>query len=445
MSIYEALPLARSQPSEIRLLTLAPGPPTCRLNCTLNKEILDKDLEFEALSYHWGPDSKLEIFVGEIAIPVTKNLFDALIHLRSPHVARVLWIDAICINQADDAEKSFQVNMMTRIYGSCQRVIVWLGLESSYTSLLPDFVAQLLQLKDQVEDGRDNKTVMRHYKSISDNVRRQIPSAEDIGWRALIDLIGRTWCDRVWVIQEVAVARDVILRCGSFVFNMKDIALAMSFAYGLNLNLHLPFKARFSTIWMERISWKQQRSRPLLRLVQDHWMAAATLPQDKVFALCGLASDAGRHAMNIKINYNKTADKVYIDFAQKVLLHYRDLRLLGSLASFSSKRSRYLPSWVPDWRVWNAGTLIYEPPEEGYTGPCRVEFRATQGSKADPEFDSSGRYVQLNGMIVDEIAVVGKIQPQAHTTSDGLRLFVNWKNIAKAKKKWPRYPTGQIR
>ncbi|KAH7343101.1 heterokaryon incompatibility, partial [Pyrenochaeta sp. MPI-SDFR-AT-0127] len=83
---------------------------------------------YEALSYTWGdPKERLPILVNETEVPVTRNLHAALEHFRSETIDVVLWVDALCINQTDDVEKSKQVDLMTKIYAYATSTRVWLG------------------------------------------------------------------------------------------------------------------------------------------------------------------------------------------------------------------------------------------------------------------------------------------------------------------------------
>ncbi|KAI1567340.1 endo-polygalacturonase precursor [Pyrenophora tritici-repentis] len=88
-----------------------------------------------ALSYVWGlsenPDS---IYIGDCRSEVTPNLHAALLHLRDTSFARILWIDALCINQKDDDEKSGQIQLMAQIYAVAKEVVVWLGEEADDSS-----------------------------------------------------------------------------------------------------------------------------------------------------------------------------------------------------------------------------------------------------------------------------------------------------------------------
>ena len=122
---------------EIRLLTILPGTFDSKIRVTLETKSFNKNsgLSFEALSYAWGStDNPVDIFVrglgSQETITVTRNLAEALPYLRYQDKGRVVWIDAICVNQQDVAERGSQVRRMADIYQSASRVIVWLGLES---------------------------------------------------------------------------------------------------------------------------------------------------------------------------------------------------------------------------------------------------------------------------------------------------------------------------
>lgn len=120
-------PLVR--PLEIRVLILHPGKKGSPIECTLEHRCLGSNkAHFDALSYVWGnPAVTGEITCNNRRRNVGKNLYDALERLRLPDDERVLWIDALCINQADNQEKTQQVRLMGEIYSKAQRVLIWLG------------------------------------------------------------------------------------------------------------------------------------------------------------------------------------------------------------------------------------------------------------------------------------------------------------------------------
>jgi hypothetical protein len=133
MSPYCYPPLS-SVHNTIRLLRLFPHQDK---NADIQCELFEYSLQdtqssvthlYEALSYVWGdPDDKLPILVNQHRFDVTHSLTRALSRLRNHSLERILWVDAICINQSDQEEKENQIQSMARIYNQAIRVVVWLG------------------------------------------------------------------------------------------------------------------------------------------------------------------------------------------------------------------------------------------------------------------------------------------------------------------------------
>ena len=115
---------------QFRLLILQPGKYSDPLRCSIRESNLDGNLQYDALSYTWGMrDSEIPIEVHGQSFSVTENLYAALQHLRQEGKELLLWVDALCINQLDLAEKSHQVQQMRHIYERAASVIAWLGVE----------------------------------------------------------------------------------------------------------------------------------------------------------------------------------------------------------------------------------------------------------------------------------------------------------------------------
>ncbi|KAK9780814.1 putative Heterokaryon incompatibility domain-containing protein [Seiridium cardinale] len=120
-------PLVSSQ-SQIRTIILHSGQFNEDIQCSFHIVSLDGNLEYEALSYVWGdPTITQPVIVDGNEMQVTTNLEAALRHLRSDQKPRTLWVDAICINQQDDREKSAQVPMMGKIFQQATSVLAWFG------------------------------------------------------------------------------------------------------------------------------------------------------------------------------------------------------------------------------------------------------------------------------------------------------------------------------
>jgi hypothetical protein len=113
----------------IRVIRLFPGKPSDGIRVELEEVSLASDVTYHALSYHWG-DATVNLqriqCDGKDFI-VTANLFAALRRLRSETDVRTMWVDAICINQECDREKTQQICIMVEIYSGAEEVLVWLG------------------------------------------------------------------------------------------------------------------------------------------------------------------------------------------------------------------------------------------------------------------------------------------------------------------------------
>jgi heterokaryon incompatibility protein (HET) len=131
LSVYHHSALL--QPDSIRLLRLLPSKvDSNNLQCELFEYTLSKSNNlthpYEALSYVWGSeDTPRSIIIDNQNFKITQNLYMALSHLQDHSMCRVIWVDAVCINQTDEKEKEHQIQFMSEIYAQASRVIVWLG------------------------------------------------------------------------------------------------------------------------------------------------------------------------------------------------------------------------------------------------------------------------------------------------------------------------------
>ncbi|EHK42440.1 hypothetical protein TRIATDRAFT_185589, partial [Trichoderma atroviride IMI 206040] len=171
----------------IRLCSLYPGNFDDPIQCYIKPFNLHPLPKFEALSYTWGnPTDRLPIIANGETMLVTKNLATSLTYLRDCSDARVLWIDAICINQNDLGERSKQVMLMGKIYEVVTRVISWLGIRDP---LFDPFIE------------------MHHATSLFQHIRflKTHPP-----FQAYLESNNTYW-QRAWIIQEVICAKRLIL------------------------------------------------------------------------------------------------------------------------------------------------------------------------------------------------------------------------------------------
>jgi hypothetical protein len=308
---------------EIRLLCLEPRSSGDKIECTIKHVKFSDSPVYEALSYMWGPQNVLQyIFVSGNNILVRENLWCALQHLRLESENRVLWIDAMCINQQNIHERNHQVAQMRMIYKQARRVVVWLG-PSDPSSVLgfqslnnPGEWMELAGSKNPLTRSEGNKKL-----------------------GAICSLFTRQYWNRLWIIQEYLLPRELILQCG----NHQCTGFRISwFMLMLGLTTEIPGDNDASD-WVERISIsnairnsagarlirqrepirKQKNIEEgkstrgsLLRMFSMYKEAECEKQVDKIFGLAGLADTCCSVA--VTIDYSSTLSKILA----KVILHH---------------------------------------------------------------------------------------------------------------------------
>jgi hypothetical protein len=165
----------------IRLLRLLPNEDKAApLHCELRNYSLQKlgprTHLYEALSYVWGDAREtLPIYVDNNQFPVTVNLHAALSHLRDYSFERIIWVDAICINQKNLQEQGQQVQLMAMIYSKAHRVLVWLG-----------------ETADDIKGALEDMQRAASEESTDHSAKR-------INQKAIFNLLQRPWFQRIWV------------------------------------------------------------------------------------------------------------------------------------------------------------------------------------------------------------------------------------------------------
>jgi hypothetical protein len=161
-SAFQYQPLA-SPSTEIRLVILHPSATESEeVRCDLQTLDIAEAYDYDALSYAWGDASITgSIVLSGHPFTVTANLSHALRSLRhqtnNPSQTRLLWIDAICINQTDDEERSEQVQRMCSIYKSASGVLVWLGRCHEDEDADVQFNHEIWEFED-LENGSEDTT-----------------------------------------------------------------------------------------------------------------------------------------------------------------------------------------------------------------------------------------------------------------------------------------------
>ncbi|KAK3504442.1 heterokaryon incompatibility protein-domain-containing protein [Neurospora crassa] len=288
---YQRIDLATDA---IRLVCLLKGREEDSVRCELFETFLHQvhGVPYEALSYCWGDSPQAyEITVNERKKHVNQNLHMALLALRQPDQDRLLWIDAICIDQDNHKEKGHQVGQMRQIYENAEQVLIWLGSSSCEIDSLLDWVRRWDLETRQRPEAHIAKGWIDSWIRLTN-----LETAFDRGWisaswrNALQDILARSWFRRVWILQEVASAKRATILCGSKAIPSRGFSL-LPLLLEVELDSHteavldiLPGYRRKETWWGE--------TQDLETLLLKFGTSEATDQRDKIYALLGISSDA---------------------------------------------------------------------------------------------------------------------------------------------------------
>ena len=329
------------------------------VSCTLQAASLKDHPKYVALSYTWGDQTKMKtVLVHGSSFQITASLEGDIRNLQGEEESITLWADAICINQLDDTEKSEQVEKMKDIYESASHVVVWLGPASHEGDIGMDTLVQhgkeaadmdvhQISTVDVNNWSESNATAHAKHigKFIHDMVLRNGLELPAVG---LQGIFCRSWFQRVWVLQEVSVARDVVFVCGKKRISMSHFTAAIFFLNIYTMELLKPlqggmilgpversafqtFVAKIDTAASSialgaRRKYQGELGGPesLFQLLYRTSVVSSSLersqatdPKDRVYALLGISKDVLE--LGIRPNYSKTCERVYIDTAAALL------------------------------------------------------------------------------------------------------------------------------
>jgi len=321
-SIFQYRPLDNTR-REIRLLLLPPGD-IFSYSCSLTHVSMDDDPEYEALSYVWGSEANPKIIsLNGGHMSITRNLAEALDHLSISDRPRKLWVDALCINQKDCSEKSQQIQKMKDIYARAKRVVVFIGVLGMVTQ-------HLLQRLENLEDEDKLPSRLSRWTASGSRIVADpsFPLIEDEK-RLLNELAQLPWFRRVWVIQEVAVAREVIVQTGHTTISWSNFVAALEKCVD-----NEEMKSIIEGVGMINAIRTARSREPyhmdLIVLLEQFRHRKATDERDKVYALLGLTSSSLAQEAVIQVvpDYSKSAADIYMSLTRQYINKRRNLDII---------------------------------------------------------------------------------------------------------------------
>lgn len=236
--------------TDFRLLILEPGTEPSPLRCTLAQFALADCPEYEAISYVWGSEPGREVFLcSEKRLEITQNLHSAFQQLQYPEKQRFLWADAICINQDDLTERSQQVMIVGDIYATVCCTLVWLGPRGDDDCDAFEVVQWLITTMESFSEFGDVMDIDAFpWDLIPSRLAAVLPDVDQSKMKNLGHLLTRSWFHRVWIIQEVAKARQVSIVYGHQVISFEAVHIACK-AFGLGGYIwHIPSVQRTTVL-----------------------------------------------------------------------------------------------------------------------------------------------------------------------------------------------------
>lgn len=394
MAYYQSLP---SQDS-IRLLHLLPGTRDSPVETTLSVHSLTDSPPYEALSYTWGTSGGFPMTCDSCSTLIQESLFQAFNALRQRDEERILWVDAVCINQHDDRERSSQVQLMRRIYQNSTRLVVWLGEHDQGSKQGIDFLLSIRSLARK--HGNETKAISQALAP-DDLPKWGLPLADSSQWTALNAIFWRPWFTRIWIIQELAVSKDPIVVCGDSFFPWTEMAYAAQFALEHSLTAITSIDPR-RPISLEnfRQDYLTHKGESLmLSLLLKARDAFATDDRDKIFALMGLC---GQDLSGFAPDYSLSIEEVFTRFSKYYIEKTGNLDILGAVEDHSYSLKEKLPSWVPDWEVHPPALALSSLDQ--YTGWSASRSSWTEASFG---FGNKDKILVVKGISVDTILHVG--------------------------------------
>jgi len=263
--------------------------------------------------------------------------------LRFKARERVLWVDAIAINQNDVKEREEQVAIMGTVYQSAKWDLLWMGQESTQYRYAM-FVLGHQFSKNEKEATVDFARLVRNKPSI---------------WSHLVAFFEAPVWQRMWVVQELALAPEVRVICGFKELDWKSLETVASILTSPRYVEQISPTSAEGLVQVTSTSslraWKPPVdgpwNDPLLIWYAFGW-ATCYDPRDKIYAILNIVTNK----LGIVPDYKVEADELFCGVTRKYISQRRDLKVLGyrcvgwpASATRSTLRSGTTPGNIPSW------------------------------------------------------------------------------------------------
>lgn len=419
---------------------------------------LDEEPSYKALSYAWGDlaSPKYPILIDGSTLLVTPNLYQALQLFQTLPGISSLWIDAICINQIDDKEKSRQVPLMHTIFSQAEEVLIWLGPAANQSSEIISFLIDWASKYTAVLEVEGFEFLGSRYLE-PEQLRGFLTSISDgfpadLWLQPVTEFLTRPWWNRVWVMQELILAKKAIIYCGYIKVDWKVMERAIEiFSYpgcfprgdldfqnfGMQVatvahlrRLRLEYLGRYRN-WKPGLSWEE-----LLSLSRWPHLPEATDERDRVYGLMALLNEEDRNRIAVDYSPGSTLARLLFDVSCVVIgrIGPRCMVLCNNWERrIDDAPFPGLPTWSPNWL--SSHGMHFNPWDDVYNAARGTtwEPKLLSISFANPKF-------RLRGVTVDYITKIWLQHATAYTGGDysspTFQKFKSWScDVSSALKK----------
>ncbi|KAF2274505.1 HET-domain-containing protein, partial [Westerdykella ornata] len=435
-----------------RVFELYPGKGDEPLRGGLHYRNLKCPQDYEALSYLWGhatssiPRTRNRPIIqcnGRDMI-VTPNLTQALCDLRHEVKPLFYFIDAICINQEDQTERGHQVALMGSVYSNARRVVIWICQSADWDArhVLPAHPPALFtNIRARRGFGAICQIVNRWLATTKQNRKASYaygrPGSPDLWlycedfddeesltriapfmpqlWWSIADIFQAPWFWRIWVVQEVVLAKDAVVRWGDAQIdwrwlgtaaallrtNYRDVCGALSMGGVYNAYLSYRMSPTMSELPPPKLCFLD-----LMRLTRQ---LDCTDHRDRAYGLLSIATSdnvPGSDNLFLKPDYSISSFELWRRIAWKAITATKTLSILSSVqytaaipgyeserqvtGSFGplsglGERPESMPSWIPNWEKVLRATLAPWDQDDSFAAAKDFPLDLTEWTDTCPD------------------------------------------------------------
>lgn len=388
--------------------------------------------QYKAIPYAWGDPVNAEVIwvtqdnrQGWLKIPM--NLSHALRALQDNTEDIFVWADSICINQKDNRDKTQQLSRIPDIYGQAEQVVLWLGVEK--------------------EDSA------RAHKILHGLTHAELQLNHDTDLSSVVSLFDRGYWSRLWVVQEILHAKDIVVQCGSSWLSWNDYTSASELFHSeRNTLANIPslvpgsYDSTRPITSQHRLSPLQilvhhgpasishiQKARELyldddysyfLHLLRISRTKLASDSRDRVYGILGILPEKIRSAL--RLNYLLPVREIYIDVVDILHRAYKMDVICESIHFPPQISNANLPSWVPDWSYDPMVRSLASLPLSFSAGHWKDFKFVSQGNRISPRTRSR---LSIRGVRIGTINSHGMAVNTHSRAVDYCMAFLQWRAL----------------